>query len=90
MASQCQLDSLLQKCTSLIRMKQLQAHLITTDKFQFHPSRTKFLELCAISLAGDLSFAAQILWRIETPSTNDWNAVLRGLAQSPEPTQSLP
>ncbi|KAH1234694.1 Pentatricopeptide repeat-containing protein [Glycine max] len=86
MASQCQLDSLLQKCTSLIRMKQLQAHLITTDKFQFHPSRTKFLELCAISLAGDLSFAAQILWRIETPSTNDWNAVLRGLAQSPEPT----
>ncbi|KAG4966754.1 hypothetical protein AAZX31_12G009700 [Glycine max] len=89
MASQCQLDSLLQKCTSLIRMKQLQAHLITTGKFQFHPSRTKFLELCSISPAGDLSFAAQIFRLIETPSTNDWNAVLRGLAQSPEPTQAL-
>ncbi|KAL5143426.1 Pentatricopeptide repeat-containing protein [Glycine soja] len=68
-------------------MKQLQAHLITTDKFQFHLSRTKFLELCAISLAGDLSFAAQILWRIETPSTNDWNAgCARALAFS-EATQ---
>ncbi|XP_028194315.1 pentatricopeptide repeat-containing protein At1g34160-like isoform X2 [Glycine soja] len=70
-------------------MKQLQAHLITTGKFQFHPSRTKFLELCAISPAGDLSFAAQIFRLIETPSTNDWNAVLRGLSQSPEPTQAL-
>ncbi|TKY67962.1 Pentatricopeptide repeat-containing protein [Spatholobus suberectus] len=84
-----QWDSLLQKCTSLIRMKQLQAHLITTGKFQFHPSRTKLLELCAISPAGDLSFAAQIFRRIQTPSTNDWNAVLRGMAQSPEPAQAL-
>ncbi|XP_014517164.1 uncharacterized protein LOC106774635 [Vigna radiata var. radiata] len=29
------------KCSSLIRMKQLQAHLITIGKFQFHPSRSK-------------------------------------------------
>ncbi|KAL9296083.1 hypothetical protein ACSQ67_021979 [Phaseolus vulgaris] len=89
MSSQYQLDSLLQKCTSLISMKQLQAHLITTGKFQFHPSRAKLLELCSISPAGDLSFAGQIFRRIQTPSTNDWNAVLRGLAQSPEPMQAL-
>nr|KYP67958.1 Pentatricopeptide repeat-containing protein At1g34160 family [Cajanus cajan] len=87
--SQSQLDSLLQKCTSLIHMKQLQAHLITTGKFQFHPSRTKLLELCAISPAGNLSFAAQVFRRIQTPSTNDWNALLRGLAQGPEPAQAL-
>ncbi|CAJ1934231.1 unnamed protein product [Sphenostylis stenocarpa] len=89
MASQCQLDSVLQKCTSLICMKLLQAHLITTGKFQCHPFRSKLLELCAISPAGDLSFAFQIFRRIQTPSTNDWNAVLRGLAQSPKPTQAL-
>ncbi|KAK7312105.1 hypothetical protein VNO77_35703 [Canavalia gladiata] len=89
MASQNHLDSLLQKCNSLIHMKQLQAHLITTGKFQFHPSRTKLLELCAISPAGDLSFAGQVFRRIQAPSTNDWNAVLRGLAQSPHPTQAM-
>ncbi|KAG2398218.1 hypothetical protein LR48_Vigan08g207500 [Vigna angularis] len=89
MTAQYQLDSLLQKCRSLISMKQLQAHLITTGKFQFHPSRSKLLELCSISPAGDLSFAGQIFRRIQTPSTNDWNAVLRGLAQSPEPMQAL-
>ncbi|QCD88967.1 pentatricopeptide repeat-containing protein At1g34160 [Vigna unguiculata] len=89
MIAQYQLDSLLQKCSSLISMKQLQAHLITTGKFQFHPSRSKLLELCSISPAGDLSFAGQIFRRIQCPSTNDWNAVLRGLAQSPEPMQAL-
>ncbi|XP_027356295.1 pentatricopeptide repeat-containing protein At1g34160 [Abrus precatorius] len=89
MASQIHLDSLLQKCNTLIHMKQLQAHLITTGKFQFHSSRTKLLELCAISPAGDLSFAGEIFRRIQTPSTNDWNAVLRGLAQSSQPTQAM-
>ncbi|XP_061352964.1 pentatricopeptide repeat-containing protein At1g34160 [Gastrolobium bilobum] len=86
---QIQLDSLLQKCNSLIHMKQLQAHLIITGKFQFHPSRTKLLELCAISPAGDLSFAGEIFRRIQTPSTNDWNAILRGLAQSSKPIQAM-
>ncbi|CAJ2655148.1 unnamed protein product [Trifolium pratense] len=89
MATQFQIDSLLQKCNSLIHMKQLQAHLITTGKFQFHPSRTKLLELFAVSPAGNLSFAGIFFRQIQNPTTNDYNAVLRGLAQSSEPTQSI-
>ncbi|MCI23020.1 pentatricopeptide repeat-containing protein, partial [Trifolium medium] len=89
MATQIHIDSLLQKCNSLIHMKQLQAHLITTGKFQFHPSRTKLLELFAVSPAGNLSFAGIFFRQIQNPSTNDYNTILRGLAQSSEPTQSI-
>ncbi|KAB1220795.1 hypothetical protein CJ030_MR3G008563 [Morella rubra] len=67
----------------------LQAHFITTGQFLFCPSRTKLLELCAVSPAGDLSYATQIFHHIPNPSTNDWNAVVRGLASCPEPTKAI-
>jgi pentatricopeptide repeat protein len=83
------LDSLIQRCNSLTHIKQLQAHFIISGQFQFCPSRTKLLELCAISPAGDLSHATRIFRQIQNPSTNDWNAVVRGLASGPEPTMAI-
>ncbi|KAL4651671.1 hypothetical protein ACB092_01G177800 [Castanea dentata] len=92
------LDSLIQKCNSLTltltltlsHIKQLQAHFITSGHFQFCTShRTKLLELCSISPAGDLSHATRIFHQIQNPSTNDWNAVVRGLASGPEPTKAI-
>ncbi|XP_042513757.1 pentatricopeptide repeat-containing protein At1g34160 [Macadamia integrifolia] len=82
-------DLLLQKCTSLAHIKQVQAHLITNGIFQFSPSRTKLLELCAISVAGNLDYAGEIFRQVNNPVTNDWNAIIRGLAQSNEPRQAL-
>ncbi|XP_038698459.1 pentatricopeptide repeat-containing protein At1g34160 isoform X2 [Tripterygium wilfordii] len=83
------LETLLQKCNSFPRIKQLQAHLMTTGRFQFCPSRSKLLDLCAISPAGDLSFAYHIFRKIRIPRTNDWNAILRGLAQSANPVKAI-
>jgi len=83
------LDSLLQKCTSLSRIKQLQAHLLVTGQFQSTNARTRLVELCAISPSGDLSFATRVFHRILRPSTNDFNAILRGIAQSPEPAGAV-
>ncbi|KAE8100346.1 hypothetical protein FH972_018253 [Carpinus fangiana] len=83
------LDSMVQKCASLSHIKQLQAHFITTGQFLFCPSRTKLLELCAVSPAGDLSYATLIFRQIQNPSTEDWNAVVRGLASGPEPTKAI-
>ncbi|XP_057975203.1 pentatricopeptide repeat-containing protein At1g34160, partial [Malania oleifera] len=83
------MDSLVQKCTSLARIKQLQAHLVTTGLFQFCPSRTKLLELCAISPVGDLAFAGEIFRQIRAPVTNDWNALIRGLAQCKDPIDAV-
>ncbi|XP_077251516.1 tetratricopeptide repeat (TPR)-like superfamily protein [Tasmannia lanceolata] len=83
------LDSILQKCTSITHIKQLHAHIITTGLFQIHPSRTKLLEFCSISAVGNLDYAAEIFRRIQNPVTNDWNALIRGLAQSEQPKKAL-
>ncbi|KAF4377158.1 hypothetical protein G4B88_009150 [Cannabis sativa] len=89
------LDTLLQRRSSLSlshsHFKQLHSHLLTTGIFHLRPtSATKLIELIAISPStADLSYALQIFPYIQFPSTNDWNAVLRGLAQSPKPTEAI-
>lgn len=82
-------DLLIQRCKSLAQIKQLQSHFIITSLFGNYPFRTKLLEHCAISSAGDLNYAAEIFRRIDEPQTNDWNAIIRGLAQSDAPQQAL-
>ncbi|GKV32461.1 hypothetical protein SLEP1_g41068 [Rubroshorea leprosula] len=82
-------ESLVQRCTTFSHIKQLQAHLITTGKFHFCPSRSKLLDHCAISPAGSLPFAAAVFRQIPNPSTNDFNAIIRGFAQSPEPSAAI-
>jgi len=85
------ISNLIQKCNSLSHIKQIQSHLITTGLFQssFASHRTKLLELTAISSYGELSYATLIFNSIEQPLTNDWNAIIRGHAQSPTPQIAL-
>ncbi|XP_065881043.1 pentatricopeptide repeat-containing protein At1g34160 [Euphorbia lathyris] len=84
------LDWVIPKCATLSQAKQLQAHLITSGKFQFRicSSRSNLLELYVLSL-DSLSFAIHTFSQILTPSTNDWNAILRGLIQSPAPADAF-
>ncbi|KAM1986165.1 hypothetical protein ACFX15_033587 [Malus domestica] len=37
----------------------------------------------------DYSYATTLFHHLHNPSTNQWNAVVRGLAQSPQPTQAI-
>nr|XP_043614438.1 pentatricopeptide repeat-containing protein At1g34160 [Erigeron canadensis] len=80
-------EALLKKCTTLSHIKQLQSHLITTGVFHFHPfPRSKFLDFCA---ATALPYALHIFHHIPSPITNDWNAVIRGHAQSHQPLHAV-
>ncbi|XP_075496613.1 LOW QUALITY PROTEIN: pentatricopeptide repeat-containing protein At1g34160-like [Primulina tabacum] len=72
--------------TSTARLQQIHAHLLTTGLFHFYPSRSKFLDSCAGSA---LPYAAAIFTRIPLPLTNDWNAIIRGHAQSHHPINAL-
>ncbi|CBI29340.3 unnamed protein product, partial [Vitis vinifera] len=86
------MDSIIQKCTTLSHIKQVQAHLLTTGQFNLRisPSRTRLLEHCALSPSpAYLPYAAHIHRHIPHPSTNDFNALLRGLARGPHPTHAL-
>ncbi|XP_015072280.1 pentatricopeptide repeat-containing protein At1g34160 [Solanum pennellii] len=82
-------DSLLSKCTCFSKLKQLQAHLIITGNFQFYTCRAKFLDFCAVSSAGNLPYATHIFRHITSPFKNEWNAIIRGLAQSHKPIDAL-
>ncbi|XP_026391478.1 pentatricopeptide repeat-containing protein At1g34160-like [Papaver somniferum] len=79
------IEPLVQRLSSFSHIKQLQAHLITTGHFAFLPSRSKLIELCAISPFGNLHYATEIFCQIQTPFKNDWNAIIRGFARSNEP-----
>ncbi|XP_031280273.1 pentatricopeptide repeat-containing protein At1g34160-like [Pistacia vera] len=85
------LNTLLQKCATPHHIKQLQAHLITAAHFQFQfcPVRSKLIEFYALPPLNDLSHAHTIFRQINTPSTNDFNAILRGLARCAEPTRAI-
>ncbi|KAK1412539.1 hypothetical protein QVD17_33881 [Tagetes erecta] len=81
------IQPLLQKCTTLSHIQQLQAHLITTGIFHFHPlHRSKFIDFCTTI---SLPYATQIFLTISSPVTNDWNAIIRGNAQSLQPAKAL-
>ncbi|KAF9610804.1 hypothetical protein IFM89_024936 [Coptis chinensis] len=82
-------QSLLSKCKTFEQIKQVQSHLITTGHFQICPSRTKLLEICAISPSGNLIYATQIFKTIKFPSTSDWNAIIRGFAKSNVPKHAF-
>ncbi|KAF6175213.1 hypothetical protein GIB67_015898 [Kingdonia uniflora] len=83
------IDSLLQKCSSFSHIKQLQAYLLTTGHSQIPAHRTKLIEFCSISPIGNLDYARDIFLRVKTPSTNEWNAIIRGLARSNEPNKAI-
>ncbi|WOH07069.1 hypothetical protein DCAR_0626498 [Daucus carota subsp. sativus] len=82
-------DSILRKCTSLSHIKRLQSHLIITGEFNFYFSRSKLLDYCASSASGDLSYAIYIFRQLPSPATNEWNAIIRGLAKTPQPTMAI-
>ncbi|EEF35274.1 pentatricopeptide repeat-containing protein, putative [Ricinus communis] len=84
------MTTLLPKCRSLSHAKQHHSHLVTTGHFRFKisPSRSKLLQLYALSL-NNLSVAIKTFYQIVTPSTADWNAILRALIQSTHPIDSF-
>ncbi|GKD15609.1 pentatricopeptide repeat-containing protein, partial [Tanacetum coccineum] len=84
------LEPLLKKCVTISHIKQLQAHLVISGVFDSYPfTRAKFLDFCAVSAAGSLLYARQIFNHITFPVTNDWNAIIRGLAQSDTPLDAI-
>ncbi|GFP79011.1 pentatricopeptide repeat-containing protein at1g34160 [Phtheirospermum japonicum] len=82
-------EPLLRKCASFSHTQQLHAHLLTTGLFHFYPSRSKFLDFCATSSSAGLTYAAAVFRLVPHPLTNDWNALIRGHAQSHHPINAV-
>ncbi|XP_076901505.1 pentatricopeptide repeat-containing protein At1g34160-like [Bidens hawaiensis] len=65
---------LLQRCTTLSHIKQLQAHLTTTGLF--HSTRSKLIDI-SFTISPPHTF--HIFHHLTHPHTNDWNAIIRRL-----------
>ncbi|XP_051116709.1 pentatricopeptide repeat-containing protein At1g34160 [Andrographis paniculata] len=87
-------ESILRKYTSfgLEHLHQIHSHLLVTGLFQFHHSRSKFLDFCATSsaaAAAGLAYAIAVFRFLQSPRTNDWNAIIRGHAKSDHPINAF-
>ncbi|XP_020090076.1 pentatricopeptide repeat-containing protein OGR1, mitochondrial [Ananas comosus] len=88
------LEGVVERCSTLGHIKQLQAHLLTSGIFHARPAfRARFLELCALSPScASLPHALLALRSLRPhhrPSANDFNPLLRALASSPNPLSAL-
>lgn len=84
------LEELIWRCATFAHVKQLHAHLLATGLFRRSPRlRVAFLELCSLSPFGDLTHAVAAFRFASHTTTNDWNAIIRGIASGPAPASAF-
>ncbi|CAN6469276.1 unnamed protein product [Victoria cruziana] len=82
--------SLLRRCTGLPHLKQVHAHMVVTGVANSVHAVTKLVEFCALLSDGEfLDYAGGIFRKIARPTTSTWNAMIRGLAQGPDPKLAI-
>ncbi|KAI6674697.1 hypothetical protein NL676_002603 [Syzygium grande] len=80
---------LLESCTSMRQLKQLQAHMTRTGLMAHTFPASRVLAFCALSDAGDVNYARSLFAQIENPNTYMWNTMIRGYAKARMPSSGL-
>ncbi|KAK9692366.1 hypothetical protein RND81_09G259400 [Saponaria officinalis] len=81
--------SILENCTSMLQLFQIQAHMITSGLFLDGFASSRLIAFCAISEAGDLSYCDRILRFIHNPNVYSWNVAIRGYSESLVPIKAV-
>ncbi|GMH00054.1 hypothetical protein Nepgr_001893 [Nepenthes gracilis] len=81
--------SLIEKCNSMIQLKQIQAQMIATGLILDGLSSSRLVAFCAISDTGDLNYADKILRFIDNPNVISWNLAIRGHSESENPIKAI-
>ncbi|MCL7046828.1 hypothetical protein MKW94_022157 [Papaver nudicaule] len=74
----------LETCKSMENLRQIHSIILKTKHFQTQLVWTKLISFCALSPLGDLHYAALVFDKIENPSVNHYNIIIRGFASSAE------
>ncbi|XP_052199728.1 pentatricopeptide repeat-containing protein At5g66520-like [Diospyros lotus] len=80
---------LLERCSTMDQLKQIQAQLITTGLARFTYVASKILAFCAPSGTGDMNYAGTVFNQIVAPTTFDFNTMIMGYSRSSEPEKGL-
>ncbi|CAK9155815.1 unnamed protein product [Ilex paraguariensis] len=80
--------SIVEKCTHLNHLKQLQAHIITLGYSQTQFYQFKLVRLCTISLT-NLNYARYIFDNLKSPNVYLYTAMITAYSSLPDPESSL-
>ncbi|XP_065874699.1 pentatricopeptide repeat-containing protein At5g66520-like [Euphorbia lathyris] len=75
---------LLQKCKTMVELKQLHAHIITNGLSRFSFITSKILAFCALSQHGDINYGQIVFDEIQAPNLYDFNCMMLGFSQNSE------
>ncbi|KAK7280616.1 hypothetical protein RJT34_25681 [Clitoria ternatea] len=81
--------SLLDKCKSMLELKQLHAVVISFGLSQDDPFISKILCFSALSNSGDIDYSYRVFSQLSTPTIFSWNTIIRGYSSSKNPIRSL-
>ncbi|XP_015573527.1 pentatricopeptide repeat-containing protein At2g22410, mitochondrial [Ricinus communis] len=80
---------IMESCTCMIQLKQIQAHMIITGLITHTFPVSRVLAFCALADTGDIRHAHLLFNQIEYPNTYIWNTMIRGFSNAKMPVMGL-
>ncbi|XP_062143668.1 putative pentatricopeptide repeat-containing protein At3g05240 [Alnus glutinosa] len=81
--------SLLDKCRTMTKLKQLHGLMITTSVIKYVIPLSRLIDFCTNSEAGDFNYANSVFIRIEVPSVYIWNSMIKAYSNTNNPDEAL-
>ncbi|CAL5426165.1 unnamed protein product [Camellia sinensis] len=81
--------SLLEKCTSMARLKQIQSQMTVTGLILDGFALSRLVAFCAISESGSLDYCKTILNNAQNTNVFSWNVAIRGYSESVNPKEAF-
>ncbi|KAL5561590.1 hypothetical protein UlMin_031337 [Ulmus minor] len=76
----------MESCTTMIELKQIQAHVTRTGLIMNTFPASRVLAFCALAGSGDIHYARLLFSQIENPNTYMWNTMIRGYSKAQIPS----
>lgn len=81
--------SVLQKCKSLLQLKQVQTQMTTKGLMSDWFFYSRLIAFCALSEHKYLDHCIKILYNLQNPNVFSWNVTIRGCAESENPKEAI-
>ncbi|KAJ7002068.1 pentatricopeptide repeat-containing protein [Populus alba x Populus x berolinensis] len=72
----------MESCTSMLQLKQIQAHMTKTALITHTFPVSRVLAFCALSDSGDINHAHLLFSQLQYPNTYIWNTMIRGYSKA--------
>ncbi|XP_061978888.1 pentatricopeptide repeat-containing protein At2g22410, mitochondrial-like [Populus nigra] len=72
----------MESCTSMLQLKQIQAHMTKTALITHTFPVSRVLAFCALSDSGDINHAHLLFSQLQNPNTYIWNTMIRGYSKA--------